>query len=525
MKIADIYFESIKSLVNAHGINDYHIYNTHRCPSGKLNDKEKTLMPNVMFWDPLGQSLINSLLCPHCKQDGFKSFVKNSDEWEYGQSKSQIPRAIWDDGWYCALVGKTYFCPNKHQINSYHAGVIDQIPVEKIPFMLTFKTGMTKTLFHRIIRYLEVGTSFSGIESLLGGFLLDECNRRWMVDNKKHFEKSQVQNILVKLAPTHQLIRQCFVMHYEGYKHLYKKGMDRIPFKSLSFDHTFKVATNIGYWKDNRWVKEYDSMFIVMNEEDYVKSYQFTKGTALNQVTNLLKDLQGQGDPKLIMVDNCCQLKNQVLSIFPRAEVKLDLFHAVQRLVKTISKKHYFCTEFSRRVGAIFRSPEDLDEDRKMPTPSPTQLLKNIKKFLEEWDDVNYKSWKIVNGNFLHEIEKLKKHVNNNCLSEIPPGHGTNRNQNLHKNLKSILQSKRMGIQTANALFAQVIYSHNSNGVVTPIWALGQPNLPNAIFHSETIESSLLSETDFVFNEIVDHWSTNKAIDHSYGETKASKFF
>ena len=82
-----------------------------------------------------------------------------------------------------------------------------------------------------------------------------------------------------------------------------------------------------------------------------------------------------------------------------------------------------------------------------------------------------------------------------------------------------------MGIQTANALFAQVIYSHNSNGVVTPIWALGQPNLPNAIFHSETIESSLLSETDFVFNEIVDHWSTNKAIDHSYGETKASKFF
>ena len=36
---------------------------------------------------------------------------------------------------------------------------------------------------------------------------------------------------------------------------------------AVSFDHTFKVASNIGYVRsDGRWITQYNSVFIVMNE-------------------------------------------------------------------------------------------------------------------------------------------------------------------------------------------------------------------------------------------------------------------
>ena len=34
----------------------------------------------------------------------------------------------------------------------------------------------------------------------------------------------------------------------------------------ISIDHTFKVAANVGYLRpDGRWITEYDSLFIVLN--------------------------------------------------------------------------------------------------------------------------------------------------------------------------------------------------------------------------------------------------------------------
>ena len=155
-------------------------------------------------------------------------------------------------------------------------------------------------------------------------------------------------------------------------------------------------------------------------------------------------------------MDNCCSLRTQLLQVFPNTKVKLDLFHAVQRLVKTISKKHIFCSEFSKQIGLVFRGRNDIEEQRKECTSSPETILRNFENLIEEWKDVNYKGWKIVNESFLREANNLKKHILNSCLSDISPGQGTNRNENLHKNLKSILKSKKMGIQTANALMAHV---------------------------------------------------------------------
>ena len=51
-------------------------------------------------------------------------------------------------------------------------------------------------------------------------------------------------------------------------KDIYYLLMSETPVKTfLSFDHTFKVAANIGYVRsDGEWVTLYNSVLIVMNE-------------------------------------------------------------------------------------------------------------------------------------------------------------------------------------------------------------------------------------------------------------------
>jgi len=520
MKIKECYFPIIKLLIEKQKIeHQFYFTDLKLYVEKELSKEEEAILPNVFYWNPL-EKLFPTLYCPKCNQDGVKSILNKIGEWHHGQSKSQIPRAIWDDGWYCALVGKTYFCQRNHSVASYHAGILDQIPFNKLPFILSFKSGMTRSLFDRLARYVDAGMSFNNIETLLGGFFLDQCYRKGQL-NGEELEKSEILKAFGSFAPTHHLIRQCFVIYFHAYKHLYQRKMNEIAFNFISFDHTFKIASNIGYHKDNKWIKAYDSMFIVLNETGFIKSYKFTKGTALEKVETVLTELKEQGEPKLIFVDNCCMLRNQINHIFPAAEVKLDIFHAIQRLIKTISKKHSFCAEFSKRLGLIFRQPGDIEDQRKMKTPCPEQMISNLNEFIDDWKDVHFKGWNIINENFFTEAEKLKKHINNGCLANIPVGQGTNRNENLHKNLKRIFNTKKMGIETADALFAQVIYSHNSrkteNRIVPPIWTMEMSK-------EGLLGTSVLLEANSIFQDIEENWSGDDATDHCYGKCTACKF-
>lgn len=44
----------------------------------------------------------------------------------------------------------------------------------------------------------------------------------------------------------------------------------------IRLDHTFKVASNIGYLRpDGKWVTLYESIFIVLNEDGTVEAWQY----------------------------------------------------------------------------------------------------------------------------------------------------------------------------------------------------------------------------------------------------------
>ena len=137
---------------------------------------------------------------------------------------------------------------------------------------------------------------------------------------------------------------KCFLCGFLQDEHLYLKEMTTIPTgKSIRFDHTFKVAANIGFFReDGRWVPQYDSLFMVMNAHGQVVTWQLTKGTLFRQIGTLLKDLKERSPMiETACIDDCCKLRGKITSVLGSdVSVKLDLFHATQRVTRTLRNRH-----------------------------------------------------------------------------------------------------------------------------------------------------------------------------------------
>ena len=164
---------------------------------------------------------------------------------------------------------------------------------------------------------------------------------------------------------------------------------------SLSADHTFKVSSNIGFWCNGKWVRLYDSLFIVMNEAGVVMSWQLCKGTSFSAVEGLLHRLKD----RLVTlgcsigqfhIDNCCQWRAKLQSVFGNdTSVKLDLFHAIQRFTSKIPRKggrgsalRKLRSRLISNFKLIIRDPTDQGKTRKNQPLAKILLKRTLKPFL-----------------------------------------------------------------------------------------------------------------------------------------------
>ena len=226
-----------------------------------------------------------------------------------------------------------------------------------------------------------------------------------------YFPKSMPDDLK---APSNDFVCQCIIHDYQLNKMLYTQCMAQTGTTWTSCDHTFKVAANIGLlrWSDKKWEKQNDSMFCILNENGIVLAWQLTKGTAF--VRDLLQDLKGRfhqqhSNVKLCIIDNCCAWRGKLQDVVgTEVLVKLDLFHAVQRVVKYIPKRHPFAYRCCQAFRLVFHDPSDAGEKRTLPTPSPQIILDNIKKFLTTWKDISHGNQAVLTVAAIKEIENLR---------------------------------------------------------------------------------------------------------------------
>ena len=112
-------------------------------------------------------------------------------------------------------------------------------------------------------------------------------------------------------------------------------------------------------------------------------------------------------------------------------------------------------------VKLLFRDPRDKGQQRTLPTPAADILLNNLRIFMTKWKDAEIDGWFIFSDKVFKQSDSLKVHISRGCLSNINPGCGTNRNENLHRNINPFFKRCKMGLPLALALLTILFHRHN----------------------------------------------------------------
>ena len=155
--------------------------------------------------------------------------------------------------------------------------------------------------------------------------------------------------------------------------------------------------------------------------------------------------------------------------------MKLDVFHAIQRVVKGIPKRQnnalikQLRKQLLTDLRLCFRSPGDTGETRKYVTPKKEITEKNVLKFVEKWKIQKVDNIKVLPQAAIDAVDKLFVHI----TSGIPPGIGTNQNERLHRKIRKWLNRTHIGVCLVVAPLSMVFYHHMDIGrnvkKVTPV--------------------------------------------------------
>lgn len=174
------------------------------------------------------------------------------------------------------------------------------------------------------------------------------------------------------------------------------------------------MSKNIGSFRDvdGRFVKQFVFLFILLNEKNEVIEWRLTRSTAFSEVRELLESVKEREGVNLqsIVVDNCCHARKQYQEIMGDVPVKLDLFHAIQRVTNSFPKGTEFSKKFCKEFSLVFRTDGDVGEECTLPTPEECIISRNLDSFCERW--LNILSQPEL-SNTMGEIAKLKQHILN----------------------------------------------------------------------------------------------------------------
>lgn len=442
--------------------------------------KRMFFLPRLFLWCPMTHHEVE-IKCPihHCTLElGHWSDILT-------RRSPRNPRLVFDTGENILLVQRFYQCRHNHRYLSTHEDIMYCLPKTRrclMPVRIFYRSACTLRLIDFIFEWVGHGVNFlqivDSIANLnyrtylrrLSHFLvtLSECNQS--VAQHNDFERSELFGF-----PSKDKIIQIFLDDFHKKRPFYDDAMHRLVARNhISTDHTFKVSKSVGTYRqdDNKFIKQFENLFIVLNENNEVIGFRLTRSTSHSEVKDLLEDIKSRLSMNEIqleyaVVDKCCGPggeANFYKSIFgSEMPVKLDLFHAVQRVLKHIKGKgnkesQSFCKEF----GLVFRANEDFDHQRKMSTPEPAVIKRNLDDFIARWKVVfqsNVDTWQVVLG----EIDKLKIHIDNGCLSNIRPASGTAGNERLHRLLNHSLLSgvANIGPELIIAVLTVIFYSYN----------------------------------------------------------------
>ena len=210
-----------------------------------------------------------------------------------------------------------------------------------------------------------------------------------------------------------------FLAYYDSVSSIFENEILKTQCSILTCDHTFKVSKHIGVKRgeDSAFVNQFENLFIGLNENGEVVAWRLTESTSFREVQDTLTELKNRLSASgkllnMVVVDDCCSVRASYKSVFPEAVVKLDLYHACQRVVKTLSKGLPKTQQLSKEFGLMFRANGDTGPERERATPDEETIESNLEMFLKKWESQ-------LPVATMESIKNLRKHIRKGCCSEL----------------------------------------------------------------------------------------------------------
>ena len=310
-----------------------------------------TLLPKVLLWSPQEQFDIQ-LKCPvHGNSLQPSSWTTN-----LSGEKDNGARLVFDMNSNVILVQRIYTCKHfssRHNLRATTPDLHDTLPdaiKELFPISLFQRSACTKHLIRYIQTQLYQGVNFlKNCEGLASLNFYEFCQRVNVFSSNLNCVASKYNfyNNEMFSFPSNDQIMNIFLDAFNKDKELYEAARKSLSAESISCDHTFKVSRNIGLVRDSdgAFVTQFKQLFVTLNEFGQVVCWRLTKTQTFAEIEDILVELKERQEKKgqkmtAVCVDNCCLVKNKYNSIFEGVDVKLDLFHAIQRLTQSASSDH-----------------------------------------------------------------------------------------------------------------------------------------------------------------------------------------
>ena len=194
--------------------------------------------------------------------------IKSTSHWNDGSSTSTQPRILHDTSNVVLLVGAVYQCSNNHWLLAHDETILKRFPMyHSIPFVLLSRTGFTTDMVNMCTSLFTHGMNFCQIETFILERRLDECAKQikmLSILSKKDIVFDYEKSPLSK-SPSNDIISKVVLVKFLKDENQYLREITAIPVgRSISFDHTFRVAANIGYLReDGVWVPQYMTVFLL----------------------------------------------------------------------------------------------------------------------------------------------------------------------------------------------------------------------------------------------------------------------
>ena len=124
-----------------------------------------------------------------------------------------------------------------------------------------------------------------------------------------------------------------------------------------------------------------------MDGERRICGWKFTKTEGNAEAESCLQDVKTRLKTPLryALVDNCCKVRSHYVSVFgDQIEVKLDVFHAVQRLTTCIPAKHRYRKIICNKLGLFVRQSDDMGEKRQRDTADDAEMENRLLRIVED---------------------------------------------------------------------------------------------------------------------------------------------